>query len=236
MSIRVFIDFDGTISRQDVGDELIRTFGQFEPLHTDLLAGSMSVAEYYRRAVRSFSSDTTFETIERFAMEQELDAGVPTLMRWLEASGISTYIVSDGFDVYIRPLLNASVSDLNIPVYCNQLSWDGAAFHPLFPGATESCTCFCASCKRNSVITNIAENDVVVYIGDGLSDTCAVQYADIVFAKGSLAAFCTDNGIPFHHYRTLSDVLIILQSRHQHNDFRPRRQAVLARKRAVECE
>jgi 2-hydroxy-3-keto-5-methylthiopentenyl-1-phosphate phosphatase len=63
-----------------------------------------------------------------------------------------------------------------------------------------------------------------------------VQYADIVFAKGTLASYCTSNGIPFHQYKTLSEILIILQARHQKNDFRTRRQSVLARKRAIECE
>lgn len=76
----------------------------------------------------------------------------------------------------------------------------------------------------------------MIYIGDGKSDTCAVQYADIVFAKGTLAAFCTAEGIPFHHYRSLSDVLIMLQTRDKERDYRPRRQAFLARKRAVEVE
>lgn len=236
MSIHVFLDFDGTISRNDVGDEIVRAFGSFEPLHSELLSGNMTVAEYYQRAVETFAPDTTPESLAAFVIKQELDAGVEPLLRWLRMNSLPTYVVSDGFDVYIRPLLEHVDSARNVPVYCNRLQWDGVAFTATFPGATESCTCFCASCKRNAVISNIALDDLVIYIGDGRSDTCAVQYADIVFAKGSLAAFCTAEGIPFHHYRTLYDVLIILQTRHQHDDFRTRRQAFLARKRAVEAE
>ena len=236
MSIHAFLDFDGTISQHDVGDEVVRAFGTFEPLHADLLAGKMTVAQYYQRAIESFAPDTTPETLTSFAMKQELDAGIEPLMRWLRANSIGTYVVSDGFDIYIRPLLDRVESSRDVPVYCNRLDWNGSSFTAVFPGATESCTCFCASCKRNAVIGNIALDDIVIYIGDGRSDTCAVQFADIVFAKGTLAAFCTAEGIPFHHYRTLSDVLIILQTRYQHQDFRHRRQAFLARKRAVEAE
>ncbi|MFN4985926.1 MAG: HAD-IB family phosphatase [Ignavibacteria bacterium] len=236
MAIHAFLDFDGTISQMDVGDEIIRAFGSFEPLHSELLEGKMTVAQYYTRAVESFTPAATPEALTIYSIEQELDPGIGPLLRWLNATSIPTYIVSDGFDVYIRPLLSMIDGASQIPVYCNKLDWNGMAFTPLFPGASESCSCFCASCKRNAIISNIALEDTVVYVGDGRSDTCAVQYADIVFAKGTLAAFCTAEGIPFHHYRSLTDVLLILQRRHQERDFRPRRQAFLARKRAVEAE
>lgn len=236
MSIHVFLDFDGTISQNDVGDEIVRAFGSFEPLHSELLEGKMSVAQYYSRAVESFVPSTTPAALTAFSLEQELDPGIGPLLRWLNATSIPTYIVSDGFDVYIRPLLAMIDGAGSIPIYCNKLDWNGKAFTPSFPGASESCSCFCASCKRNAIISNIALEDVVIYIGDGKSDTCAVQYADIVFAKGTLAAFCTAEGIPFHHYRSLSDVLIMLQTRDKERDYRSRRQAFLARKRAVEVE
>jgi len=236
MSIHVFFDFDGTISQLDVGDEIIRTFGSFEPLHTQLLEGTMTVAQYYMRAIDSFAPTTTPEDLTRFASTQELDPGFGPLVRWLDSTGIPTYIVSDGFDVYIRPLLAGIKGAGDIPVYCNKLDWNGTSFIASFPGASESCSCFCASCKRNAIINSIALDDIVIYIGDGRSDTCAVQYADVVFAKGTLAAFCTAEGIPFHHYRSLHEVMIILQRRHQEQGFRSRRQAFLARKRAVEAE
>jgi 2-hydroxy-3-keto-5-methylthiopentenyl-1-phosphate phosphatase len=76
------------------------------------------------------------------------------------------------------------------------------------------------------------EDDVIVYIGDGRSDTCAVQHADVVFAKDYLAAWCTEQRIPHHPYRTLSDVQRILASKLATGALRQRRQAVLARKAA----
>jgi len=236
MAIHAFIDFDGTVSQQDVGDELIRTFGAFEPLHSELLAGRMNVAEYYQRAVSTFTDQATPESVEAFAGLQQLDAGAKALIAWFASVDIPCAIVSDGFDTYITPLMSQLGKGCNVPVFCNKLVWNGSAFTPLFPGATESCSCFCASCKRNAILTNIAVDDIVIYIGDGRSDACAVQHADVVFAKGTLAAYCTAQGIPYHHYRTLSDVLIILQTTYKHLDFRPRRQAFLARKHAFEVE
>ncbi len=236
MRVHLFIDFDGTISINDVGDELISSFGDFQPLIRQLLDGRITVAEYYRRAASSFSAGATPEAVHAFALTQQLDQGIGPLVRWCKSHDIPVTVVSDGFDVYIRPLLTEAGLIDAVSLRSNQLTFEGGSWTPSFPGASESCSCFCASCKRNVILGGIADDDVVVYIGDGLSDTCAVRYADVVFAKGTLAASCTEEGIPHHPYRSLTEVLIILQRRMAQSDFPRRRQAILARKRAFESE
>lgn len=235
MRIHVFLDFDGTISMDDVGDELVSTFGDFSTLSL-LLDGQISVAEYYHRAAASFSAETTPEAVTAFALSQPLDPGIGPLVRWCREHEMPVKVVSDGFDVYIRPLLAQSGIINDVAIHCNQLKFEGGRWTPTFPAASESCSCFCASCKRNVVLQYVADDDIVVYAGDGRSDACAVRFADIVFAKGTLAAACTAEGIPHHTYRSLTEVLIILQRRLAEKDFPPRRQAVLARKRAFESE
>jgi 2,3-diketo-5-methylthio-1-phosphopentane phosphatase len=174
--------------------------------------------------------------MEEFVQRQEIDAGLAPLLAWSREHSIPATVVSDGFDVYIRPLLKRELGDAAIPIASNTLSYEGGLWKPAFPGASESCSCFCASCKRNVILSAIGDDDVVIYVGDGLSDACAVRYADVVFAKGTLAASCTEEGIPHHTYRSLTEVLIILQRRMRDNDFPRRRQARLARKRAYESE
>lgn len=234
--LQVFLDFDGTISIGDVGDALVQTFGSFEPLHTELLNGQFTVAEYYRRAAASFSSDATEDAVMAFVESRELDAGLVPLVKWCTDNSFPVTVVSDGFDVYIQPLLRRAGVLEHVEVSSNHLSVEGSSWQPSFPGASESCSCFCASCKRNAILTRIADDDIVVYVGDGRSDACAVRFADIVFAKGTLAASCTAEGIPHHTYRSLMEVLIILQRRMAERDLPRRRQAALARKRAYEAE
>ncbi|MBU3699491.1 MAG: HAD-IB family phosphatase [Candidatus Kapabacteria bacterium] len=236
MRLHLFLDFDGTISIGDVGDRLVGAFGSFDILHNELLAGEFTVAEYYRRAIASFSSNATPEAVEEFVQRQELDVGFAPLLAWSRENSIPATVVSDGFDVYIRPLLRRELGNDELPIASNTLSFEGGSWKPAFPGASESCTCFCASCKRNVILSTIGDDDVVIYVGDGLSDACAVRYADVVFAKGTLAAMCTEEGIPHHTYRSLTEVLIILQRRMKDNDFPRRRQARLARKSAFESE
>lgn len=237
MAIHLFLDFDGTISQNDVGDAIVREFGAFELLHGSLLAGEISVGQYYHRAVESFTHACTPETLTSFVLQQDLDPGAAPLVDWAHGENIPVHVVSDGFDVYIRPLLDRAGILQNVTsLHSNVLTWRDSTFEPSFPGASESCSCFCASCKRNAMLTALSDDDIAIYVGDGRSDTCAVQFADIVFAKGTLAAHCTQMRIPHHPYRSLQEVRIMLQKRLENKDFPRRRQAVLARKRAFEQE
>ena len=233
--IRLFLDFDGTIAANDVGDELFRTFGDFERLHGELLHGDYNVAEYYRRSAASLT-DVTDERFDAFLTSQDLDSGAAALITWATREGIPTVVVSDGFDRYIEPLLQREGVRSLVELACNTLTPSSDGFRPEFPGATESCSCFCASCKRNALLMRSAMDDVMIYVGDGRSDACAVEFCDVVFAKGILAASCTERGIPHHPYRTLTDVMMILQAKLRDGSLRPRRQARLARQRAVATE
>ena len=232
MTLHLFLDFDGTISSNDVGDELISTFGDFETLMRQLLDGQLTVAGYYRRAAASFGAAATPAEVEAFARTQPLDPGLGPLVRWCREVGIPVTVVSDGFDVYITPMLGSiGMTDL-VSVRCNHLTFDGQAWTPEFPGASEACRCFCASCKRDVILDRTTSDDVVVYVGDGQSDACAVRYADIVFAKDTLAESCTREGIPFQPYESLTQVLGELQRRVASGDLGSRPEAALARQRA----
>lgn len=233
--VHVALDFDGTITVRDTGDDLFRTFGQFEPLHSDLLNGAMTVAEYYQRSVRALTPEATPESLQAFALQRDVDPGMQALIDLCSQNHVRVSIVSDGFDVYIRPILEQFGCG-HLLVFCNTLRYVDSAWEVAFPGASESCTCFSASCKRNAVLRDVAEHDIIVYVGDGRSDRCAVQHADVVFAKGNLAAWCTEQRIPHHPWRTLHDVTRILGTKLATKALQPRRQAQLARKAAVESE
>jgi 2-hydroxy-3-keto-5-methylthiopentenyl-1-phosphate phosphatase len=45
-----------------------------------------------------------------------------------------------------------------------------------------------------------------VYVGDGLSDRCPSENADLVFAKGDLLAHCREKHIDCIEFRNFRDV------------------------------
>lgn len=229
------LDFDGTITVKDVSDALFAEFADFERLTSALIGGRLTVAQYYSAAFASMGAACSPDRLAIWLRSIAVDPGFTGLVRWLRSKGIPLRIVSDGFDIYIQPIL-ASVGLADIPVYSNIAVWRNHQFVPEFPGATDSCSCFCASCKRNAVLRSVPEQEVIVYVGDGRSDTCAVEHADIVFAKGYLAAYCNEKRIPHHPYKSLADVQRILSSLLSRKAVRNRRQALLARREAYILE
>jgi 2,3-diketo-5-methylthio-1-phosphopentane phosphatase len=235
MNISVFCDFDGTVLKDDLGDEVFKKFGQFEPLHTELLQGKMTVAEYWRRIAATIPSEITPQQIEEFALSFQLDSYFKTFAEFCREQSIPLTIVSDGFDLYIKPLLKREGLGW-ITVACNNLVFKNGKYETEYPGASESCSCFCASCKRNSILKTAPPDNIIMYIGDGLSDTCGAEHADIIFAKKNLAAYCNEARLPHHPFKNFFDVLRIFKKIIEQKFLKPRHQAVLKRKKAFEIE
>jgi 2-hydroxy-3-keto-5-methylthiopentenyl-1-phosphate phosphatase len=62
----------------------------------------------------------------------------------------------------------------------------------------------CGNCKRYHVEQLKKEEYYTVYIGNGYSDRCPAEHADVVFAKGDLLDHCRCEGlecIPFSNFR-----------------------------------
>ena len=182
--IRVFCDFDGTITRKDSGDAFFSTFSSFEPAHSGLMQGLYSVKEYYEKVSSDLS--LTKEALLAFCDSCDVDAYFAQFLEFVQEQQWTMCIVSDGFDIYIDEILRR-INAEDIPAYRNllQLQSDSRTWKPVFPNADERCSCFCASCKTKIVLGKSHPDDLIIYIGDGLSDTCPVHYADMIFAKGS---------------------------------------------------
>lgn len=235
-TISVFCDFDGTIISKDLGDEVFQHFGHIEPYHSRLLAGELPIREYWRAVCATLSPEVTQEKIREFALEVSVDPNFRSFAGYCRENGIPLTILSDGFDAYIKPVLERE-SLSGIPVYSNFLEFRAASPPvPHFPGASESCTCLCASCKRNLVLTQAQPESLIVYIGDGLSDTCAAEHADVIFAKKKLAAYCNRHRLPHYPFSNFFDILRVFREGVEKKQFRPRHQAFLRRKKSFETE
>lgn len=233
--IAVFTDFDGTITTKDLGDELFIQHGKFEPYHSQLLEGELLIEDYWKTLFRELNPGTNEETVRQFAVGAEYDPYFKTFADFCRKESIPLKVVSDGFDAYIKPVLeNMGLGDL--PVACNEMIFEDDGPIPSFPGASESCDCLCASCKRNSVLKELPEGHIIVFIGDGYSDFCAAAHADIIFAKKNLAAHCNEEKIPHHPFSNFFDVYRIFRSIIEKGKLKTRRQAELLRKKAYETE
>jgi 2,3-diketo-5-methylthio-1-phosphopentane phosphatase len=232
--VRVFCDFDGTISTLDIGYDLFDRFGTQSPGHDELLSGDLDIRDYWRWVVSTLDDPLTFEALDTYLDSIPMDPSFGELVQLLKEEEVPLTVLSDGLDIYVDRFLQRHGYN-DIPVICNtaEVLEDGT-LEVTFPYAADGCSCPSAVCKRNYLLTSSAPDERIVYIGDGLSDFCPSTCADYVFAKGSLAAHCNREGIPHHSWTTLSEVVPELRKMLSSKRLKGRRQAELARKRIWE--
>lgn len=243
LGITVFSDFDGTIVRQDIGNELFKHFGQFQPYNSRLKNGEIAIEDYWRIVCDTleFPADEPFEPwsaefFTHFVQQFDIDTNFKTFHKFCKENYIQLNVISDGFCNYIQPTLQLLGID-DVTLYANMLIInENSKLEPHFYGASESCECMCASCKRNSVLAYTSPDDVIVYIGDGHSDLCAAEHSDIIFAKNELSAYLNERSIPHYNFSNFFDVYRIMSNVVKQKKYRVRHQAFLKRKKAFECE
>jgi hypothetical protein len=65
----------------------------------------------------------------------------------------------------------------------------------------------CGNCKQICIdIIRQKVNRKIIFIGDGLTDRCVAEKADLLFAKHDLARYCKGNGLSYQPYHRFSDV------------------------------
>jgi 2-hydroxy-3-keto-5-methylthiopentenyl-1-phosphate phosphatase len=138
------------------------------------------------------------------------DETFPAFVAAVRARGAIVEVVSDGLGFYVKPnLARLGVGDVFVATNENRVENGGAGLS--FPFGHPSCF-VCGTCKRERVRLHQAAGRVVVFIGDGTSDRYAAAHADMVFAKGSLARICSDQGWQFHEWDVFDDVAAVVDS------------------------
>ena len=213
MAIKAFVDFDGTITKRDVGNAFFyRYVGR--PLYDQLLeeykTERISAQECFYKGIVAIGSIDR-EGAATFVRSQEIDPSFKEFVVFCREKGIEFHVLSDGLDFYINEIFAENGIE-GVSVFSNALEFvsaGGSNMHELrirFPHADAECE-RCACCKRNIMVTRSSDDDIIVYVGEGYSDQCPAQYADIVFAKEMLQSFCQQQNISYYLYGSFHDVV-----------------------------
>ena len=199
----VFCDFDNTITSFDVLDVIIERFSinknwiEFENAWQAGKIGSKECLEGQLQSVR-----VTKQALSQYLSTIEVDPCFSKLLISLKEKGIESVIVSDSFNFIIKEILRHNSVE-KIRVYANVLRFHKDKLIPSFPYASKDCT-KCAHCKKKHILEN--KDKRTIYVGDGLSDVCPAQEADLVFAKGSLLKHLQKIRKPCREFWNLADV------------------------------
>ena len=200
------LDFDGTVTELDVVDALLVAYAQgreWIEAEKAWSRGEISSASCLERQLGGVKISP--KELAEFLKTVPLDPGFLALQKYLKRSRVPLIVLSDGFDLLIRNFFDLH-GVRGVAFRSNALTHAASRLVPTFPHLAKSCG-RCAHCKRSSIAEIRSRVRRVIFVGDGLSDTCGAAAAHVVFAKGTLARFCEDKNIPYRPYRNLIDVL-----------------------------
>jgi 2,3-diketo-5-methylthio-1-phosphopentane phosphatase len=192
MKVDITIDFDGTVTLGDTTDRMLERFAdpEWREVEAEWVAGRIGSRECLARQAALISASS--DEIDAMLDTVETDLGFPRFIEEAHALGATTKIVSDGFDRFIEPIL-ARIG-AKISLLSNRLIPTGLrSWRAEFPHLNPDCSSASGVCKCASV----AAGKFRLLIGDGRSDFCVAQEADLVFAKGALVEFCRAQNIRY---------------------------------------
>ncbi len=207
-------DFDGTITEEDIFDAVFARFADPKcwEAHRAYHDREISMQEAYLAMAGHFrgSGEEVAAFVASFA---RLRPGFHRLLERLKAHGARVMIVSNGFDLYLRPLLarwGIRLDDADIR--CHRARIVNGRFIPDFdvhPGLGDD---HCLIGKAEIVRELQSEGNFVIFAGNGWSDTPAGRVADLVFGRERLADYCREENLPcvtFTDFFQVADYLFL---------------------------
>ena len=202
----ILCDFDGTISKKDAIYYFFKTYcldgwQDVEQLWIDKKIDSKECLKREFELVPNLNQtliDNYLETIE-------IDESFKDFYEFCNNNDTDIFIVSDGINYFIEKILdNHGIK--GIKVFSNHAEFVKGKYEFSYPNESRNCVNNLGTCKCN-VLNNMKKlYEKTVYVGDGVSDYCVADKADILFAKTSLIDYCEQNGIKYIGYNTFEDI------------------------------
>lgn len=205
--VSFLIDFDGTISLTDISDAILARHARgTEWKERDLLydAGLIGSRDLLAWDATLLPDDEPL--LSGTAMEQPLDPTFPAFVEVARRWGAEVEVVSDGFGWYVATALRRlGLADLSVATA--ETVFRTSSGHPVisFPAGHPACF-VCGTCKRERVREHHRRGNVVVFVGDGMSDRYGAAHAEVIFAKGRLARLCDEEGWPYAPWATFTEI------------------------------
>jgi 2,3-diketo-5-methylthio-1-phosphopentane phosphatase len=207
------LDFDGTITEKDIGDEVCERFAapEWRDIDAAWVRNELTLPEAQRRVWALARAERP--AVLAYAREVGgVRAGLDRLLDDAVRAGGEVWLASGGFDFYIEAILGERLGRFQ-RAYFNRAAFNGGGIEVSFPHDGLACA-RCAVCKGKVCDQARATGARVVFIGDGASDRCAIGRADALYAvRGSwLARACEERGAAYVPYSTFDEIKVAASS------------------------
>jgi len=199
-------DFDGTITERDGLYAFIQKYakGDWEKIEQDWAEGKIDSKECLIEEFK-LVPNLSEELIEDFVKTLNIDKYFIEFYNNIQQNNIDFYIVSDGIDYFIDRILN-KYGLKNINIVSNHGEFINGVFTLTFPNDSRACKNNAGTCKCQILNDLKTKYSKIYYIGDGVSDYCVADKADILFAKSRLAKYAEENNIKYIPYTNFNDI------------------------------
>lgn len=132
MDIKIFCDFDGTITKNDISVAILRKFAQWDNQERTILKGNIGSKSAYSSVAKYINA--SLDEMKKFARDvAEIQDGFIDFFKFINSNNFGFFVVSDGFGFYIREILNG----YNIKIFASELLDYNGRFHFEFPNSPD---------------------------------------------------------------------------------------------------
>lgn len=227
--VAIICDFDGTITVQDVTDEILKKFA--DPSWRDIGGlysnGIISHAEMNKRFAALLRVTPT--ELKSFLIETiQLRNGFTDFVNSCKELGILLIIVSSGWDFYIKSFIKEAIfinnldkistfKKFSIPVISNHIFFNKVNYRWYLKLPWNLHSCKISSPCKGTIVRFLKEKGIndTISIGNSETDICMVQESNQVFATNSLIDICIKNSIAFQGFKSFAEINRTLFISHQ---------------------
>lgn len=205
----IFTDFDGTITKIDTLNLVLDEFadGDWREIENKVTHHILTEKEALQAEFDLVNA--SYEPVIQFLLEHvEIDETFIEFTEWCKLNNIELVVLSGGFKEFIQVVFKR-FGVKEIPFYSNSVQVINNEWK-IIQSSLPKINNLCNHCKTNHLIEVKKSEKKVIYIGDGNTDRCPAENADIVFAKNELAKYLKKKNKLFYNYKNFKDIQKIL--------------------------
>lgn len=215
--IKIFCDFDGTITATDNIIAIMNHFvpDKAAPIVKKILAKEISIKDGVAKMFALLPSSSKEDIISYLQENAIIRDGFAEFMMFVRDKKIPFFVVSGGIDFFVEPMLTPFGP--YEAIYSNHSNFTREHIEVLYPHTCdELCTNFvtqgCGCCKPTIMRKHSDETFFNIIIGDSITDFEAAKQADFVIARDILLENCEKNGLSHKPFTTFYDCIEIIEA------------------------
>jgi len=201
----IFTDFDGTITKTDTLNMVLDEFTTEDWRKIEEQVTHHKLSEKEALQAEFDLLNVNFSKVISFLKNNaKIDPTFKNFVQWCKKRSIKLIVLSGGFDDFIQTVFN-KFEIRDVPFSSNKVKETNGKWK-VIQADSPKIKNLCNHCKTYHLLSARLKGQKIVYIGDGNTDRCPAEKADIIFAKDSLAQYLNTINRTYYEYDSFADI------------------------------